>query len=74
MSIEQNIERLYRLKEIIGDRKRGIAPIIPISASTWYDGIKTGRFPEGTKISARCTVWRKSVIDALVERLAQTTP
>jgi len=41
-----------RLKQIIGDPKSNppIDPIIPIGKSTWWEGVKTGRFPKPVKI------------------------
>ncbi len=35
-----------RLYQIIGDRKRGVPALIPISRSAWYAGIKAGVYPK----------------------------
>lgn len=35
--------RFYRVSEIIGCRKKGIPPILPISRAAWYQGVKEGR-------------------------------
>lgn len=61
-----------RLKQILGDpyAKPPVPPIIPIGKSTWWDGIKKGRFPEPVKLTARTTAWRAEDIHALVLRLA----
>lgn len=59
-----------RLPQIVGDAKRGIPAIIPVSKSTWFEGIKTGRYPAGVKLSERCTAWRVSDILALIEQVA----
>ena len=32
----QALERLLKLPDIIGDRKRGIVGLIPMSKSKWY--------------------------------------
>lgn len=61
--------RYYRLPEIIGDRKKGIAGIIPISKAAWYKGIKAGRYPKQVKLSERTSAWLSTDIDALVERI-----
>lgn len=58
-----------RLAQIIGDRKRGIQPIVPVSKSTWWAGIQTGRFPKGVKLGSRLTVWRKSDIRQWLEQI-----
>ena len=41
---------------------------IPVSKSTWWAGIKDGRFPKPIKLGARITVWRVDDIRALIER------
>jgi len=60
-------ERLLRLSQIIGDKKRGIAPLVPVSPATWWQGCRTGRFPKGRKLGPATTVWRLSEITALIE-------
>lgn len=47
-----------------------IPSIIPVSKSTWWAGVKDGRFPRPVKISSRCTAWRVEDIRALIERLS----
>lgn len=58
-----------RLKQILGDPKAGIPPIIPVKKSTWWAGIKMGLYPPGLKLSARTTAWRVADIRDLIERL-----
>jgi prophage regulatory protein len=59
-----------RLRQIIGDSKANppLQPIIPVSKSTWWAGIKTGKYPASRKIGARITVWLASDIYALLEQ------
>ena len=46
----------------------GITPIVPVSASTWWAGVKTGRFPAGIKLpGGQITVWRVSDIRDFLE-------
>lgn len=59
--------KFYRLYQIIGDASRGIAPIVPISKSSWYDGINKGRYPRQVKIGPNTAVWRADEIHRLVE-------
>ena len=40
---------------------------IPVSKSTWWAGIKTGRFPQAHKLGPRTTVWKAKDIRALYE-------
>ncbi len=59
---------LLRLWQILGDRRRGILPIIPVSKSSWWAGVKAGKYPQPVKLSARCTCWRVEDIRALIAR------
>lgn len=43
-----------------------IKKVFPVSDSTWWAGVKDGRFPPGRKLSARITVWRVEDIKALL--------
>lgn len=40
---------------------------IPVSKSTWWQGVKTGRFPKPRKLGPRTTVWLAEDILALFE-------
>lgn len=62
---------LLRLWQILGDRRRGIPPIIPVSKSTWWAGVKSGKYPKPVKLSARCTCWYVDDIRKLIERMKQ---
>ena len=35
-----------------------ITALIPVGESTWWLGVKTGRFPKPLKLGPRTTVWR----------------
>jgi len=63
---------LVRLWQILGDRRRGIPPIIPISKSSWWAGVKTGKYPKPVKLSARCTCWHAEDIRKLLAPAAQS--
>jgi prophage regulatory protein len=58
-----------RLPQILGDSKASppIPPIIPVSKSTWWQGIKDQRFPKPVKLGPRTTAWRVEDIRALIE-------
>jgi predicted DNA-binding transcriptional regulator AlpA len=57
-----------RVKQIIGDSKRGLPPLVPVSRTTWWQGVKDGRFPKPLKLSEGITVWRVEDVRALIER------
>jgi len=46
-----------------------VLQIIPVGKSTWWAGIKSGRFPQGVKLSPRTTAWRVEDIRQLVKDL-----
>jgi predicted DNA-binding transcriptional regulator AlpA len=47
-----------------------LAPLgpIPVSKSTWWAGIKDGRYPKPVKLGPRITAWRVEDIRALIAR------
>jgi predicted DNA-binding transcriptional regulator AlpA len=49
-----------------------VLEIVPVSKSSWWQGCKTGRYPEPVKLSPRTTAWRAEDIAALVEQLGKT--
>lgn len=58
-----------RLRHILGDPQAvpPIPPIIPVSKSTWWEGVRTGRYPPAIKtLGPRITVWRVEDIRELV--------
>ena len=61
-----------RLRDIIGDTKSNIPAIIPVSKSTWWAGVRTGRYPQPTRaLGVRITAWRSEDIHRLIEAAAQ---
>lgn len=57
-----------RLPQIIGDNKAQPATpaVVPVSKSTWWAGVKSGRFPSPVKLGPRTTAWRVEDIRALI--------
>jgi len=39
-----------RIWQIVGDRKRGIEPILPVGRSTFLAGVKSGKYPKPVKL------------------------
>ncbi len=52
--------RLIRLREVLD--------IIPVSKSTWWEGVRTGKFPQPVKLGERLTCWRLREILDVAER------
>lgn len=65
-----------RLRQIIGDPKATppVPPLIPVSRTSWWQGIREGRFPRPVKLGPRTTAWRLSDILALIESLGAERP
>jgi prophage regulatory protein len=62
-----------RIRDIIGDRRRGIPGLIPVSPATWYSWIAAQRAPKPVKLG-RTSVWRVEDIRAFVEQLSAGIP
>lgn len=59
-----------RLPQIIGNKKStpSIPALIPVCKSTWWQGVKSGRFPMPVKLGPRTTAWRVEDIRQLIEK------
>jgi predicted DNA-binding transcriptional regulator AlpA len=60
-----------RLPNIIGNPKSDppITPLIPVSKSSWWAGIKSGIYPKPVKLGARTTAWKVEDIRELISQL-----
>lgn len=58
---EAKSQRLLRLPQVL--------EYLPISKSSWWSGVKEGKYPASLKLGPRTTVWRESDILELVNRL-----
>ncbi len=57
-----------RLRQIIGDTTSTppIPAVFPVSRSTWWAGVKTGKYPQSIKLGVRTTAWRVEDIRGLI--------
>ena len=46
-----------------------VLELIPVGRASWWAGVKDGRYPQGVKISPRCTAWRAEDIRALIDEI-----
>jgi len=62
---------LARLEQIIGDPKAEppIRPLIPVSKSSWWAGVRSGHFPPSVKVTKGVSAWRWEDIHRLLESL-----
>lgn len=74
MALQMHETGYLRLPQIIGKAATGTAPaipaLIPVSKSTWWAGVRNGRYPKPVKLGERITAWRCEDIRALIERAA----
>ena len=47
-----------------------IPGLLPIAKSTWWAGVKSGKFPQPIRLPGRVTVWRMSEIEAWLDQQA----
>jgi prophage regulatory protein len=48
-------------------RLPAILALIPISKSSWWEGVRLGRFPAPVKLCRRVSAWRAEDIKSLIE-------
>ena len=64
-------DSLLRLWDIIGRPAKGDQPaipaLIPVGKTAWWSGVKAGRFPQPVRLSPKCTAWRRSDIQKLID-------
>jgi len=50
-------------------REPAVLSLIPVGRSTWWAGVKAGRYPKPVKLGARMTAWRAEDIRTLIDSL-----
>jgi prophage regulatory protein len=45
-----------------------VLELVPVSRSTWWAGVRDGRYPASVKLGARITAWRAEDIRHLIEQ------
>lgn len=67
MDTRKTLEGAYRLRDIVQP-----TGLLPISASSWWSGVKKGIYPQPIRLGKRITAWRARDIQALIERGVQS--
>jgi prophage regulatory protein len=52
-------------------RLQQVLSVIPLGKTSWWVGVKSGRFPKPVKLSPRCTAWRAEDIRQLIKSLSE---
>ncbi|QLA16374.1 helix-turn-helix transcriptional regulator [Desulfolutivibrio sulfoxidireducens] len=60
-----------RLSQILPNKRLGTPGFVPVSKSSWWAGVKSGRYPQPVKLGPRTTAWKAADIRALAERLSR---
>jgi len=57
-----------RLRQILGDPKAKppIPAVFPVGTSSWWAGVKSGRYPPAYKLGPKTTAWKVEDIRALI--------
>ena len=68
---ELPVTGFLRLSQILGNSKArpAVPAIFPVGRSTWWAGVKSGRFPKPVKLGPRTTAWKVEDIRALIRRV-----
>lgn len=46
-----------------------VLSVIPVCKSSWWAGVKSGRYPKPVRLSARSVGWKAEDIQALINQL-----
>jgi predicted DNA-binding transcriptional regulator AlpA len=71
---ETGYVRLWQIIGAPGDPgakppKPPIPAVIPVSKSTWWEGVRTGRYPQPVRtLGRRITCWKVEEIRALIQQ------
>ncbi len=44
-----------------------VLKVFPVSKSTWWAGVKSGKYPQPVKLGLKMTAWRVGDIRALID-------
>jgi prophage regulatory protein len=58
-----------RIWHIVGNKKTNTPALIPISRTTFLNGVKSGKYPKPVKLGVRTTAWRVEDIKALITEI-----
>ena len=62
-------EGFLRIGDIIGDRRRGTAGVLPVSRTEFYAGVKEGLYPAPIKLGPRLSVCHVQYVRAHIAQI-----
>lgn len=60
-----------RIWQIVGNKKTNTPALIPISRTSFLNGVKSGKYPKPVKLGERTTAWRVEDIRNLIASFNQ---
>jgi len=60
-----------RIDQILGNTRKGIPALLPMCRSTWYAGIREGKYPKSINLTERTVVWRVEDILDLIDKIGR---
>ncbi|PPK69393.1 AlpA family transcriptional regulator [Methylobacter tundripaludum] len=60
-----------RIWHIVGNKKTNIPALIPISRTSFLNGVKSGKYPKPVKLGERTTAWKVEDIRNLIMSINQ---
>ena len=74
METEAITPRVYlRVSDITRNSRTGKPGLLPITPSTWWAWVKSGKAPPPLKLSSGCTVWREADVLRFAESTAKAS-
>ena len=58
-----------RIWHIVGNKKTNTPALIPVSRTTFLNGVKSGKYPKPVKLGQRTTAWRVEDIRDLIAKI-----
>lgn len=62
-------EGYVRISQIANNPVKGTVGVIPVSPATWWNGVRSGKFPKSVKLGPRTTAWKVEDIRALMKEM-----
>ncbi|NLX50501.1 MAG: AlpA family phage regulatory protein [Deltaproteobacteria bacterium] len=66
MTRDSKIPEIQELPQTGLLRLKQVLRFIPVSRSSWWQGVRSGKFPKPLKLGERTTCWKSEDIRALV--------
>ena len=60
-----------RASQIIGDRRKNIPALLPISRSSFWKAVKDGKFDSGVLLSPRVRAWKVETVLAVIAEMSK---